>query len=62
MKPIETVKVLVASVIAVVVMVGIARFSYTPMIPEMVSALGLSKSVVGIQWGFVLSNLGAPGA
>lgn len=48
MKPIETIKVLVASVIAVVVMVGIARFSYTPMIPEMVAALGLSKSVVGM--------------
>jgi predicted MFS family arabinose efflux permease len=41
-------KVLVASVIAVVVMVGIARFSYTPMIPEMVGALGLSTSVVGM--------------
>ncbi|MDX1553952.1 MAG: YbfB/YjiJ family MFS transporter, partial [Marinobacter sp.] len=48
MKPVETMKVLVASVIAVVVMVGIARFSYTPMIPEMVSALGLSTSVVGM--------------
>ena len=48
MKPIETVKVLAASVIAVVVMVGIARFSYTPMIPEMVDALGLSTSVVGM--------------
>ena len=48
MKPIETIKVLVASVIAVMVMVGIARFSYTPMIPEMVAALGLSKSVVGM--------------
>lgn len=48
MKPIETIKVLAASVIAVVVMVGIARFSYTPMIPEMVAALGLSKSVVGM--------------
>lgn len=47
-KPIETVKVLVASVIAVVVMVGIARFSYTPMIPEMVDALGLSTSLVGM--------------
>nr|WP_281494790.1 YbfB/YjiJ family MFS transporter [Marinobacter sp. S6332] len=29
-------------------MVGIARFSYTPMIPEMVEALGLSQSVVGM--------------
>lgn len=48
MKAMETVKVLVASVIAVVVMVGVARFSYTPMIPEMVAALGLSKSVVGL--------------
>ncbi|MEP1214733.1 MAG: YbfB/YjiJ family MFS transporter [Marinobacter sp.] len=48
MKPVETMKVLVASVIAVVVMVGIARFSYTPMIPEMVGALGLSTSVVGM--------------
>lgn len=48
MKPIETIKVLAASVISVVVMVGIARFSYTPMIPEMVAALGLSKSVVGM--------------
>lgn len=48
MKPIETIKVLAASVIAVVVMVGIARFSYTPMIPEMMEALGLSQSVVGM--------------
>ncbi|MBQ0832359.1 YbfB/YjiJ family MFS transporter [Marinobacter sp.] len=44
----ETIKVLVASVIAVVVTVGIARFSYTPMIPEMVEALGLSQSVIGL--------------
>lgn len=44
----ETAKVLVASVIAVVVTVGIARFSYTPMIPEMVEALGLSQSVIGM--------------
>lgn len=44
----ETLKVLVASVIAVVVTVGIARFSYTPMIPEMVEALGLSQSVIGL--------------
>lgn len=48
MKTIETIRVLAASVIAVVVMVGIARFSYTPMIPEMVEALGLSQSVVGM--------------
>lgn len=48
MKALDTVKVLVASVISVVVMVGIARFAYTPMIPEMVAALGLSKSVVGL--------------
>jgi len=47
-KTIETIRVLAASVIAVVVMVGIARFSYTPMIPEMVEALGLSQSVVGM--------------
>lgn len=48
MKTIETIRVLAASVIAVVVMVGIARFSYTPMIPEMIEALGLSQSVVGM--------------
>ncbi|WP_100638490.1 YbfB/YjiJ family MFS transporter [Marinobacter salexigens] len=48
MKSIETIRVLAASVIAVVVMVGIARFSYTPMIPEMMEALGLSQSVVGM--------------
>ncbi|WP_417516773.1 YbfB/YjiJ family MFS transporter [Marinobacter sp.] len=48
MKTVETIKVLAASVIAVVVMVGIARFSYTPMIPEMMDALGLSQSVVGL--------------
>lgn len=48
MKTIETIKVLAASVIAVVVMVGIARFSYTPMIPEMMEALGLSQSVIGL--------------
>tara|TARA_R110002110_G_scaffold48696_3_gene145010 strand:- start:55 stop:1233 length:1179 start_codon:yes stop_codon:yes gene_type:complete len=47
-KTIATIKVLAASVIAVVVMVGIARFSYTPMIPEMMDALGLSQSVVGL--------------
>jgi len=39
---------MVASVIAVVIMVGVARFSFTPMIPEMVQALGLSQSVVGM--------------
>ncbi|WP_246180415.1 YbfB/YjiJ family MFS transporter [Marinobacter changyiensis] len=44
----ETIKALVASVIAVVITVGVARFSYTPMIPEMVEAPGLSKSVVGM--------------
>lgn len=48
MKTIETIKVLAGSVIAIVVMVGIARFSYTPMIPEMVEALGLSQSVIGL--------------
>lgn len=48
MKTIKTIKVMVASVIAVVIMVGVARFSFTPMIPEMVQALGLSQSVVGM--------------
>lgn len=48
MKTTETIRVLAGSVIAVVVMVGIARFSYTPMIPEMVQALGLSQTVVGM--------------
>ena len=48
MKTIETIRVLVASVITVMVTVGVARFSYTPMIPEMMEALGLSQSVVGM--------------
>ncbi|MDO6442716.1 YbfB/YjiJ family MFS transporter [Marinobacter sp. 2_MG-2023] len=48
MKTIETIRVLAASVITVVVTVGVARFSYTPMIPEMMEALGLSQSVVGM--------------
>ena len=48
MKAVETIKALVASVIGVMVMVGIARFSYTPMIPEMVEALGLSQTVIGM--------------
>ncbi|RBW48468.1 YbfB/YjiJ family MFS transporter [Marinobacter sp. F3R11] len=48
MKTIETIRVLAASVITVMVTVGVARFSYTPMIPEMMEALGLSQSVVGM--------------
>lgn len=44
----DKLKVLIASVIAVVVTVGIARFSYTPMIPEMVAGVGLSQTVVGL--------------
>jgi len=47
-KTTETIRVLAASVIVVVITVGIARFSYTPMIPEMMEALGLSRSVVGM--------------
>src|SRR5690606_34567610 len=44
----DKLKVLIASVIVVVVTVGIARFYYTPMIPEMVAGVGLSQTVVGL--------------
>lgn len=44
----EKVRALIASVAAVVITVGIARFAYTPMIPEMMSGVGLSNTVAGL--------------
>lgn len=41
-------RVLIASVAAVIITVGIARFAYTPMIPEMISAGVLSQSLAGL--------------
>lgn len=46
--PSEKVRVLVASVAAVIITVGIARFAYTPMIPEMMGAGVLSQSLAGL--------------
>ncbi len=44
----EKVRVLIASVTAVVITVGIARFAYTPMIPEMMSGAGLNNALAGM--------------
>jgi predicted MFS family arabinose efflux permease len=44
----EKVKVLIASVMAVVITVGIARFAYTPMIPEMMSGAGMNNALAGM--------------
>lgn len=47
MKTVEKVRVLVSSVLGMMVTVGIARFAYTPMIPEMTQGVGLTESVAG---------------
>ena len=44
----EKIRVLIASVAAVVITVGIARFAYTPMIPEMMAGAGLSNTLAGL--------------
>lgn len=44
----EKTRVLIASVAAVIITVGIARFAYTPMIPEMMTAGVLSQSLAGL--------------
>ena len=44
----EKTRVLLASVAAVIITVGIARFAYTPMIPEMMAAGVLSQSLAGL--------------
>ncbi|GAA0786572.1 YbfB/YjiJ family MFS transporter [Marinobacterium sediminicola] len=44
----EKVRVLIASVAAVVITVGIARFAYTPMLPEMMSGAGLNNALAGM--------------
>lgn len=41
-------RALVASVAAVVITVGIARFAYTPLIPEMMAGAGLSHTLAGL--------------
>ena len=43
----EKAKVLAASVLGMIVTIGIARFAYTPMIPEMARGIALSESVAG---------------
>jgi MFS family permease len=43
----EQVRVQSACVIGGVITVGIARFSYTPMLPEMIDDIGLTESVAG---------------
>ncbi|MFL0807927.1 MAG: YbfB/YjiJ family MFS transporter [Oceanobacter sp.] len=47
MKTVEKIRVLLSSVLGMMVTVGIARFAYTPMIPEMTQGIGLSESVAG---------------
>lgn len=42
------VRVLTASVVSVIVTVGIARFAYTPLIPEMMEDIGLSSTLAGL--------------
>ncbi len=44
----EKTRVLIASVSAVVITVGIARFAYTPMIPEMMAGVGMDTSLAGL--------------
>lgn len=44
----EKTRVLLASVAAVIITVGIARFAYTPMIPEMMAAGVLRQSLAGL--------------
>ena len=43
----EKIKVQTACVLGGVITVGIARFAYTPMLPEMVDDIGLTESVAG---------------
>ncbi len=43
----EQIKVQTACVIGGVIAVGIARFAYTPMLPEMAEDIGLTESVAG---------------
>merc|ERR1711879_565887 len=43
----ETLRVLASSVLGMIITVGIARFAYTPMIPEMSLGVGLTESVSG---------------
>lgn len=43
----EKMKVLAGSVLGMIVTIGIARFAYTPMIPEMARDISLSESVAG---------------
>lgn len=47
MKTVETLRVLASSVLGLIMTVGIARFAYTPMIPEMSQGVGLTESVAG---------------
>lgn len=47
MKTVETLRVLASSVLGMIITVGIARFAYTPMIPEMSLGVGLTESVSG---------------
>ncbi|MGB2130648.1 MAG: YbfB/YjiJ family MFS transporter [Marinobacterium sp.] len=44
----EKARVLIASVVSVVVTVGIARFAYTPLIPEMMEDVGLNSTLAGL--------------
>lgn len=44
----DRIRVLIASVAAVIISVGIARFAYTPMIPEMMAGAGLSNTLAGL--------------
>ncbi|MBN0985931.1 YbfB/YjiJ family MFS transporter [Amphritea pacifica] len=47
MSEISKFRMLLTCVLGVVATIGIARFAYTPMIPEMVRGVGLSESVAG---------------
>lgn len=47
MSDISKFRMLLTCVLGVVATIGIARFAYTPMIPEMAQGVGLSESVAG---------------
>ena len=47
MPTLSKVRMLTTSVLGMIITIGIARFAYTPMIPEMMEEIGLSESVAG---------------